>query len=77
MKKEFKVGDWVEVLPEDKYYHNSEKEPQQITNISVNAFGETAYILKFKNGSINSYTKIKKCKKPVKEIRKHLHQGSK
>ena len=65
MKKEFKIGDWVEVLPEDVFYHNSEKGPQELVNIGVDISNETVYYLKFKNGIINSYTKIKRSKKPV------------
>lgn len=51
---EFKIGDLVVVLPEDEFYHNSEKRAQKITQIT-----ETFYVLEFQDGTTNAYTKIR------------------
>lgn len=54
--EKFKVGDWVMVLPEDMFYYNSEKIPQQI--ISIN--DEGWFTLSFSNSDrVNSYLKIR------------------
>lgn len=58
-KEEFEVGDWVVVLPEDEYYCNAEQgKAQQIAEIYKEDL--LPYYLKFSDGSINNYKKIRK-----------------
>lgn len=63
---EIKVGDWVEVLPTDAFYDNSEKCPQEVIRINTPGL---PYQLKFSNGSQNAYTQVKKVAIPSKTIR--------
>lgn len=59
-KEEFKEGDWVVVLPEDAFYGNSEKGPQKILKIRGS---DLKYSLAFRDGTSNSYNKIRKATK--------------
>ena len=55
---EFKVGDWVVVLPIDNYYYNAEKDKaQKITEVHG---GYLPYQLLFSDGNTNSYEHIRK-----------------
>lgn len=54
--EKFKVGDWVMVLPEDRFYDNSEKIPQQITSIDNDGWVTLSFSDRMK---VNSYTKIR------------------
>jgi len=59
-QEDFKVGDWVVVLPEDSYFKNSEKCAQRIRSIDPSPKNTLPYQLEFKNGSTNTYKKIRK-----------------
>ncbi len=59
-QEDFKVGDWVVVLPEDIYFKNSEKCAQRIRSIDPSPKNILPYQLEFKNGSTNTYKKIRK-----------------
>jgi hypothetical protein len=55
---EFKVGDWVVVLPTDQYYFNAEQDKaQKLNRIKDNGL---PYQLLFSNDSTNSYEHIRK-----------------
>jgi len=58
---DFKVGDWVVVLPEDLCFYNCEKgQAQQILQRGKDrGDGMEGYYISFKNGSKNYYTKIR------------------
>jgi hypothetical protein len=58
-EEEFKVGDWVVVLPKDKYYHNAEQGQAQLL-VKILERDLLPYVLKFRNGKDNSYTNIRK-----------------
>lgn len=62
-EEEIKVGDWVEVLPSDTFYYNSEKCPQQVIRISKGA--TLLYQLRFKDGGENGYSKVRKVKAEI------------
>lgn len=55
----FKEGDWVVVLPEDRDYYNCEKCLQKIASINNYGSNDVWYSLLFKNGTTNSYQKIR------------------
>jgi len=59
-QEDFKAGDWVVVLPEDSYFKNSEKCAQRIRSIDPSPKNTLPYQLEFKNGSTNTYKKIRK-----------------
>lgn len=67
-EEEFKVGDWVVVLPNDPCYSNLKGGAQKI--IEINDFPSLPYTLSFKNGNRNSYSLIRKATK--KEIEEAL-----
>ena len=72
-KEDFKVGDWVVVLPEDKFYDNAEKDKPQLLK-EINNFS-LPYVLKFQDGHTNSYLKIRKATKEeidsMNKVEKH------
>jgi len=56
-EEKFKVGDWVVVLPEDKYFCNCEQNiAQQIDELQE---GELPYVLKFRDGHTNSHAEVR------------------
>lgn len=61
-EEDYKVGDWVVVLPEDTCYYNSEKGPQKIAEIRGKG-ATLPYSLEFSNGDTNSYKLIRRATK--------------